>query len=49
VSDSTLAGSGLVTSDADVQRDAQGRLEPLRKEWNVTARAAACDAIPAAR
>lgn len=46
VADSMLAGSGLVTSDADVQRDSAGRLEPLRREWALTARAASCDGIP---
>jgi hypothetical protein len=46
VADSTLEGSGLVTSDADVQRDSAGRLEPLRREWRLTARATACDGIP---
>ena len=46
VSDSTLAGSGLVTSDADVQRDSAGRLVPLRREWPLTARAASCDSLP---
>ena len=47
VADSALAGSGLVTSDADVQRNAAGQLEPLRREWALTARAAPCDGVPA--
>jgi hypothetical protein len=46
VSDSTLRGSGLVTSDADVQRDAAGRLEPLRREWALGARATSCTGAP---
>jgi len=47
VSDGALNGSGLVTSDADVQRDAAGRLEPLRREWPLSARAVACSEAPA--
>ena len=46
VSGGSLAGAGLVTSDADVQRDSAGRLEPLRREWQLTARAAPCDSLP---
>ena len=47
VSDGALRGSGLVTSDADVQRDAAGRLEPLRREWALSARATSCADAPA--
>lgn len=46
VADSALRGSGLVTSDADVQRDAAGRLEPLRREWQLRAGAAPCGEAP---
>jgi hypothetical protein len=46
VSDGALRGSGLVTSDADVQRDAAGRLEPLRREWPLSARATSCAGVP---
>ena len=47
LADSALRGTGLVTSDADVQRDAAGRLEPLRREWPLRARAASCSEAPA--
>jgi hypothetical protein len=46
VSEGALRGSGLVTSDADVQRDATGRLVPLRREWVLGARATPCAGAP---
>ena len=46
-SDSALAGTGLLTSDADVQRNAAGKLETLRREWAVRAVAAPCSGVPA--
>jgi hypothetical protein len=46
-SDSALTGTGLLTSDAEVHRDAAGRLEPLRREWKLDARRSSCDSIPA--
>jgi len=43
----SITGAGLITSDADVQRNAAGQLEPLRREWSVTAQREPCDAMPA--
>jgi hypothetical protein len=42
-----ISGQGLITSDADVQRNAAGQLEPLRREWSVSAQREPCDAVPA--
>ena len=47
VRDGSVEGRGLITSDADVQRNAAGQLEPLRREWAVAARQESCDAMPA--
>lgn len=47
--DESITGTGLVTSDADVQRNAAGQLEPLRREWAIAARVAPCADAPAAR
>ena len=49
VGDGSITGTGLVTSDADVQRNAAGQLEPLRREWAITARVASCADAPDAR
>jgi hypothetical protein len=48
VSDTAIAGTGVLTSDADVQRNAAGQLEPLRREWRLSAPSAPCGGVPAA-
>ena len=47
VGDSQLTGTAVATSDADVERDTAGRLQDLRRTWQVTARQAPCDSMPA--
>jgi hypothetical protein len=47
--DTILAGSGLLTSDVDLRRNAAGALEPLRREWRLAATTASCDSMPTAR
>jgi len=42
-SDSTVAGEAVAMSDADVERDASGRLRDFRREWTFTAARAPCD------
>ena len=44
--DSTLTGAGDLTSDAELQRDSSGQLQPLRRSWELRAVAASCDSIP---
>jgi hypothetical protein len=41
-----LTGSGLVTSDAQIERDSAGRARALRRRWAVAARRAACERMP---
>ena len=44
--DTSLAGTGLATSDATLVRDSAGRLRDLRREWAINARAVVCDSLP---
>ena len=44
--DSVLSGAGDLTSDAELQRDSSGQLQPLHRMWGLLAAAVSCDSIP---
>jgi len=46
VSDSTATGSALALSDADLERDASGKLQTFRRSWVLRASRAPCDSMP---
>ena len=46
VSDSAAKGSALAVSDADLERDASGKLQTFRRSWVLDASRAPCDSMP---
>lgn len=46
VSDSVAMGSALALSDADIERDASGKLRTFRRGWFLRASRVPCDSMP---
>jgi hypothetical protein len=48
ISDTLVVGSARASSDAELERDASGRLADLQREWTLRAVRTSCDSMPPA-
>jgi hypothetical protein len=48
VAESLVSGSARASSDAELERDASGRLTDLQRQWTFRAVRTSCDSMPAA-